>query len=112
MKKKGTIASLFLLTVGLSPQLLHANVDEIIIENTSFALGIEASEFNITNVKKSGIKTTYSVSTNRGDYYKCYVASGAGVISDAVCSYFGNKSKKRAGTGVVCNELLKAARRC
>jgi hypothetical protein len=60
-------------------------------QSTSFAIGLDQSDFTIYNKSASGIKTMYSVKTKSGQEYNCYVTSVAGGLfpggtSDALCN--------------------------
>ncbi|WP_041951286.1 hypothetical protein [Verminephrobacter eiseniae] len=66
-----------------------------------------------------GVKASYSVKTNTGKQYACYVTGGVSivgrVVSDPMCTEVG-KAGKQATTGATsnasCNALLKAAGKC
>ncbi|MFC3607496.1 hypothetical protein [Stutzerimonas tarimensis] len=64
--------------------------DDQILQNTAFALGIDADQLVIADRRDSGVKTTYSASTPSGTRYNCYVTGTIGVmgpaVSDAICS--------------------------
>lgn len=64
-------------------------------QSTSFAIGLDQSDFTIYNKSASGIKTMYSVKTKSGQEYNCYVTSVAGGLlpggtSDALCNKKGD----------------------
>ncbi len=85
-------------------------------QRTSFALGLDRSQFTISDRVDSGVRTDYVVKTKAGKTYQCYVTGSFSIvgrsISDAICSnnhgvYSRNKTSKTS-----CNALLKAAGRC
>lgn len=70
-----------------------------------------------------GVKACYSVKTNTGKQYACYVTGGVSIIgrvvSDPVCTEAGKDGKQantNAGASTTgsasCNALLKAAGKC
>ncbi len=91
--------------------------DEDIRKRTSFALGMDAKYFKISNRNDDGMRTEYLVTTTNGAKYNCYIAGTFSitgkVVSDAVCSKLGNPNGRvptsKAGP---CNDLLRAAGRC
>ncbi len=85
--------------------------------NTAMALGLEKGTFTITDRVDDGVKSTYSVKTDSGKKYSCYVTGTVSVVgrvvSDAVCNEIGKPAKQAAGAGgASCNALLKAAGKC
>ena len=95
---------------------------DVIVTNTSRALGLDKSQFTISDRADSGVQTTYAVHTKAGKSYSCYVTGTVSVtgriVSDAICS-----EVARAGAGPAktpsgppkdpnCNALLRAAGRC
>ncbi|MFA6053067.1 MAG: hypothetical protein WC762_10805 [Methylobacter sp.] len=75
----------------------QAVTSDQLVQNTAFALGLNASDFTISNRIDSGIKTTYSVETKSGQQYNCYVTGTLSivgrVVSDAMCTQKGQLSK-------------------
>lgn len=105
--------------------------NDAIEQNTAFALGLEKGTFAISNRVDEGIKSTYSVKTDTGKKYSCYVTGAVSiagrVVSDAICNEIGKPTemakpaeigkpakpaKPKNGTGASCNALLKAAGKC
>ncbi|MES2582880.1 MAG: hypothetical protein V4627_09205 [Pseudomonadota bacterium] len=92
-------------------------------QKTAFALGLEPNSFTVADRVDDGLQTHYSVKTNDGRRFNCYVEGsfsfGTGrVVTDAICSPIG-KTANSAGTGgsggtggPACNALLKAAGKC
>lgn len=86
--------------------------DDAIVKRTAFALGLDKSEFTISNRQNDGAQATYLVTTKTGRKYNCYVEgyfsyTSIGESSDAICSEVGGK-----GTSTPCNALLKKAGKC
>lgn len=96
--------------------------DDAIVTNTARALGLDKSDFNISDRADSGVQTTYTARTKAGKSYSCYVTGTVSVtgrlVSDAVCTEVakvGSSPAKPGGTPPKdpnCNALLRAAGRC
>ncbi len=98
-----------------------AVTDDAIVTNTSRALGLDRSQFTISDRADSGVQTTYMARTKTGKTYSCYVEGSISVVgrvvSDALC-----REMSKTGTPVppaanpqsdpACNALLRAAGRC
>ncbi|QSA97792.1 hypothetical protein [Methylococcus sp. EFPC2] len=86
--------------------------DDVIVKRTAFALGLDKSEFTISDRQNDGAQATYLATTKAGKKYTCYVegyfsyASGR-ESSDAICNELGGK-----GAVNNCNALLKRAGKC
>ncbi len=86
---------------------------DAIEQNTAHALGLDEGSFTISDHRNDGIRTRYTVKTNTGRRYSCYV-TGLGAsfpVSDAMCTELG-KAGQQATTDASCNALLKAAGKC
>ncbi|MCW8164244.1 hypothetical protein D8B22_06750 [Verminephrobacter aporrectodeae subsp. tuberculatae] len=86
---------------------------DAIEQNTAHALGLDEGSFTISDHSNDGIRTRYTVKTNTGRRYSCYV-TGLGAsfpVSDAMCTELG-KAGQQATTDASCNALLKAAGKC
>lgn len=94
-------------------------------QKTAFALGLEQKDFSISDRVDEGVQTRYTVRTNDGRRYNCYVTGSfsigsGGIVSDAICSQSGGKAMPPPAKGKgsppagspACNELLRAAGRC
>jgi len=86
--------------------------DDAIVKRTAFALGLDKSDFTISNRQNDGAQAIYLVTTKAGKKYTCYVAgyfsyTSGRESSDAMRNELGGKA-----AGNHCNELLKAAGRC
>lgn len=88
---------------------------------TSSALGMEPSEFTISNRTDDGVRTDYKVTTKKGAVYSCYVTGTISyfgrAVSDAICNARGGAAASNAGsTGSAakgsCNALTHAAGKC
>jgi hypothetical protein len=97
--------------------------DDVLTQRTGFALGLDKSEFTISNRQEpnKSSEVYYLVTTKSGKKFNCYVAAGFTSIvtpnsdaSDAVCSEMGGSSGTSSGNskGKACNALLKAAGKC
>jgi uncharacterized membrane protein len=94
--------------------------NDAIEQNTAQALGLAKGSFTISDRMDDGVKSSYSVKTNTGKQYSCYVTGGVGitgrVVSDAMCNELGKPAKSAGATtgaaGQQCNALLKAAGKC
>jgi len=93
--------------------------EEHLKQKTAFALGLDQNAFTISDRVDDGLQTRYSVKTNNGRKFNCYVEGAfgfttGGVVSDAICKQIGanGKSKPKGSGGSPCNELLSAAGRC
>lgn len=71
--------------------------NEKLEERTAFALGLDKGEFTISNPTKDGLSTYYSVKTNRGAEYRCYVSATLVIVSqtvsDAICTKKGEPAR-------------------
>lgn len=86
-------------------------------QKTAFALGLEPNSFTVADRVDDGLQTRYSVKTNDGRRFNCYVEGsfsfGTGrVVTDAVCSQIGKSANNSGNPGPACNALLKAAGKC
>lgn len=86
--------------------------DDAIVKRTAFALGLDKSEFTISDRQNDGAQARYLVTTKAGKKYTCYVEgyfsyTSIGESSDAICNELGGKGE--SGT---CNALLKKAGKC
>lgn len=93
-----------------------AVTDDGITESTTRAIGLNASEFVISDRRNSGLKTTYRVKTNSGTDYSCLVSGTFSItgraVSEALCTEMVDGAQATAKSEVSCNALLKAAGRC
>lgn len=95
--------------------------NDAIVDRTAFALSLDKSAFTISNRVDDGVRSSFSVKTNAGKNYNCYVGGSISVVgrvvSDAICNEVGvaGGAVKPAGAAAPapnCNALLKAANRC
>lgn len=119
MKNKSVILFGGLICCALLSSCASVAVQDNAIEtNTASSLGLEKGTFKISDRQDDGIKTTYTVQTNSGKKYSCYVTGTISVVgrtvSDAVCQEIGRSSAKQTSgdTNTPCNALLKAAGKC
>lgn len=94
--------------------------DDVLMQRTGFALGLDKSEFTISNRQEpnKSSEVYYLVTTKAGKKFNCYVAAGFTSIvtpdsdaSDAICSEIGGSGASN-GNSRACNALLKAAGKC
>lgn len=88
--------------------------DDAIERNTAQTLGLAKGSFTIVDRVNDGVKASYTVKTNTGKQYSCYVTGTVyqfgRAVSDAICYEIGKGGKPAAGGP--CNALLKAAGKC
>lgn len=98
-----------------------AVTDDAIVTNTSRALGLDKSQFTISDRADSGLQTTYMARIKAGKTYSCYVEGSVSVVgrvvSDAVCREMSKSGAPaapaaNAPSDPACNALLRAAGRC
>ena len=116
--------SAFLLTALFVSGCASVAVTSSSIEDrTASALGIDKSEFTISNRRDDGVRTDYNVQTKTGTQYNCYVTGVVSMIgrtvSDAICTPIASSTstdtpaaKKSSSNNPACNALLKAAGKC
>ncbi|WP_054762191.1 hypothetical protein [Methylomonas koyamae] len=67
------------LAAGLSLSLggcaAWAVTQDALVDRTAHALGLEKNQFKIENRVDDGVTTRYSVKTDSGQQYNCYVAA-------------------------------------
>ncbi len=76
---------------------------KLLAKRTAFSIGLDESQFTITDVEKGFLRTDFRVRANNGNQYRCYMTGALIVSSDVLCSKNGEQS---------CNALLKAAGKC
>ena len=69
---------------------------DLLKERAAFALGVDKSKVQISDVKKDNYRIDFIV-TAKGKTIPCYVTSAAGVTSDALCSGKSNALLDAAG---------------
>jgi len=106
-----SLATCLLLSAGCASFTV---TDDAIERNTAQALGLARGSFTISDRVNDGVKASYTVKTNTGKQYTCYVTGAVTQlgrsVSDAVCSAMGKAA--RPATGRSCNALLQAAGKC
>jgi len=113
------IISLALLAALASGCASVAVSNDAIETNTATALGLQKGMFKISDRVDDGVKSSYTVKTDAGRQYACYVtgtltAMGR-VVSDAMCNEIGKPVKQVSGGAAptpACNALLKTAGKC
>lgn len=87
-------AVLALATAGCASTLIG---DDVIAERTSFALGLNKSDFTISNRSDDGGSTRYQVRTKTGQEFNCSVGVTVSVlgrqVTDALCSKKGEPAR-------------------
>ena len=70
---------------------------DALTQRTASAIGAAPGTFTIANRTDSGVRTDYTVTTNSGQHYNCYVTGGVSVlgrvVSDAICNKPGEAAK-------------------
>jgi hypothetical protein len=114
--RPATAAALVAILVSGCASVAVSN--DAIEQNTATSLGLQKGTFSIQDRVDDGVKASYSVQTNAGKKYSCYVTGGVSVsgrvVSDPICTDATGKPAKQAtgAGGVSCNALLKAAGKC
>jgi nucleoid-associated protein YejK len=92
--------------------------DDALQSRTASALGLQPSEFVISNRSDSGVRTDYNVKA-KNKTYACYVTGSVSIVgrsvSDAICTPTGAtqaQPAQAAQPAPACNALLKAAKKC
>lgn len=74
-----------------------AVTDDAIVDRTAFALGLAKSDFTVSNRTDEGTTTRYSVRTQSGQTFNCFVGGSFSVlgrsVSEAVCSKKGEPAR-------------------
>ncbi|ANE57076.1 MULTISPECIES: hypothetical protein [Methylomonas] len=89
------------LAAGLSLSLggcaAWAVTQDALVDRTAHALGLEKNQFKIENRVDDGVTTRYSVKTDSGQQYNCYVGGSISVlgrmVSEAICSKKGEPAR-------------------
>ena len=81
------IASAAILSTVMSMAVANADAvsKEILQKRAAFALGVEARQVNIEKIEYDGLRVEFIANVNNKKI-PCYVTSGSGVVSDALCS--------------------------
>ena len=119
MKKTLALATVAAFAALASGCASVAVSNDAIEQNTAQALGLAKGSFTIADRVDDGVKASYTVKTNTGKQYACYVTGTVSVVgrvvSDPVCTDTSKGPKGASGTGAAsgsCNALLKAAGKC
>ncbi|WFP48897.1 hypothetical protein PL263_12355 [Methylomonas sp. EFPC3] len=74
-----------------------AVTQDALVDRTAHALGLEKNQFKIENRVDDGVTTRYSVKTDSGLQYNCYVGGSISVlgrmVSEAICSKKGEPAR-------------------
>lgn len=110
------IALLSTLTLTLSGCASHVVTQEHLNQRSSVALGLEASEFTISDRVDDAVSTRYRVRTQDGRTFNCTIGGSFSVtgpiVTDAICHTFGKSASSSDQQAPGCNALLKAAGQC
>jgi hypothetical protein len=118
---RAVVVSVSVITAVVTGCASVAVSNDAIVDRTAFALSLDKSAFTISNRVDDGVRSSFSVKTNAGKNYNCYVGGSISVVgrvvSDAICNEVGvaGGAVKPAGAAAPaanCNALLKAANRC
>ena len=114
MKKMLALASSAVFIALTSGSASFAVSNDAIERSAAQALGLAKGSFTVSDRVDDGVKASYTVKTNTGKQYACYVTGSVWqfgrVVSDAICSEAGKGGNPAAGGS--CNALLKAAGKC
>jgi hypothetical protein len=76
-----------------------AVTEQALVDRTAHALGLEKSEFSISQRSDEGTTTRYQVRTKSGQEYGCFVGGSISVlgrsVSDAICTPKGEPPRNR-----------------
>lgn len=93
-RKSWLAAGLFLSLGGCAA---WAVTQDALVDRTAHALGLEKNQFKIENRVDDGVTTRYSVKTDSGQQYNCYVGGSISVlgrmVSEAICSKKGEPAR-------------------
>lgn len=74
-----------------------AVTDEAIVDRTAFALGLNKTDFTVSQRVNEGTSTRYAVRTRTGQEFNCFVGGSINVlgrsVSEAVCTKKGEPMK-------------------
>jgi len=101
------------LVAGCASQVVK---EDHLKQKTAFALGLEQNDFTVSDRIDDKFQTRYSVKTNDGKRFNCYVEGsfsfGTGnIVSDAICKEL-TSNNRNTKADETCNKLLKAAGKC
>jgi hypothetical protein len=107
------------LLLALSACASVAVTAEALEDRTSRALGLERSQFSISERVDEATATRYAVLAKSGRRYSCTVSGSFSVtgriVSDAICTEMGKGAAGAATSAPLpanCNALLRAAGKC
>jgi curli biogenesis system outer membrane secretion channel CsgG len=114
MKKMYAYAVVSALAAASLTGCASVATSDTITQRTAFTLGIPKESFTISDRMDEGFTSRYTVKTDAGAQYNCYVASyfslGTGHgVSDAVCNQAVGSSTAATQP---CDALSKAAGQC
>ena len=89
MKTSSTLAiALTALTVSGCASVIVS--DDAIVERTAFAIGLNKSDFTISNRVDDGASARYAVRTRTGQEFNCFLGGTIGFggrqVSEAICT--------------------------
>lgn len=67
--------------------------NDAIEQNTAQALGLAKGTFTISDRVDDGVKASYSVKTNTGKQYACYVTGGVSIVGRVVSDQMRGKPR-------------------
>lgn len=82
--------------------------DDAILKKTAFELGLEPSDFTVSNRQDDGVTSTYVVKAKGNKIYNCTIGGSISVLGRTVTSPICNE----VGKAPTCNALQKAAGKC
>jgi hypothetical protein len=74
-----------------------AVTDQLLVDRTAFALGLDKADFSVSNRSDDGTTTRYAVKTRKGEDFNCFVGGSFNVtgrsVSEAICTKKGETMK-------------------
>ena len=93
MKKMLALASSAVFIALTSGCASFAVSNDAIEQNTAQALGLAKGTFTISDRVDDGVKASYSVKTNTGKQYACYVTGGVSIVGRVVSDQMRGKPR-------------------
>jgi hypothetical protein len=94
MKRKQISAALLVFVMGGCASI--STTDDAVKTRAASALGVSASDVEISDRRNSGVRTDFVAKAN-GKVYNCYVTGAVSItgrtVSDAICNAQGEKAR-------------------
>ena len=112
MKKTLALATVAAFAALASGCASVAVSNDAIEQNTAQALGLAKGSFTIADRVDDGVKASYTVKTNTGKQYACYVTGTVSVVGRVVSDPCARKSARAASLRPVPLRPVARAMRC